>query len=288
MATVETTPRNATIEASDGLRLAARYWPRVEARGVLVVIHGFGEHGGCYTHVAERLGPAAGVDVVAPDLRGHGRSPGPRGVVKHYDELTRDLTDALAWVGRERPGLPVFLLGHSNGGQVAIRAALDSEAGRGIAGMILSNPSIRLAFRVPRIQLALGRLLHRIAPSVTLPAPIEVKKLSHDPSMRDFYLNDPLRHGRISAPLFFGMIDGGEALLDRVQSLTLPLLMLLSGADPVVDPAAGRLAFDRFGSPDKTLREFPELLHEPLNDLGRDELLADVGAWLGRHLPPRD
>ena len=110
------------------------------------------------------VGPAAGVDFVAVDLRGHGRSPGRRGVVQHYDELTADLTAAFEWTGRERPGLPRFVLGHSNGGQVALRAALDPRVGPAIDGLILSNPSLRLSVQVPGYKLRLGRFLLRRAP----------------------------------------------------------------------------------------------------------------------------
>jgi alpha-beta hydrolase superfamily lysophospholipase len=286
MLTADLMARDVEIPTADGLRLHAKHWMHARPRGAVVVAHGFGEHGGCYAHVARAVGSQAGVDVVALDFRGHGRSPGRRGVVRRYDELTVDLLSGLAWTARERPELPLFALGHSNGGQVAVRAALDPVAGPGLAGLILSNPTFRLSFRVPRHKVALGRFLLRFAPGWTLPAPIEPEKLSRDPQMRAFYTDDPLRHGRISAPLFFGMVEGGEELLGRVAGVTSPVLMLVSGSDPVVDPAACRLAYDRLASPDKTLLLFPHMLHEPLNELGRQNVLNDLAAWLDGHLPP--
>jgi alpha-beta hydrolase superfamily lysophospholipase len=285
MLTADLTVHDVAIKSADGLRLHATLWAHPRPRGVVVIVHGFGEHGGCYGHVAQALGAWASVDVLALDLRGHGRSPGRRGVVRRYDDLTADLLSGLGWAARERPGLPVFALGHSNGGQVVVRAALDRAAPEP-AGLILSNPTFRLSYPVPRHKVALGRFLLRFAPGVTLHAPVEPEKLSRDPQMRSFYLDDPLRHGRISAPLFFGMIEGGEALLGRVGSITTPLLMIVGGSDPVVDPATCRLAYDNFGSPDKTLLLFPQMLHEPLNELGRQGVLADLSGWVGRHLPP--
>src|SRR5262249_37570770 len=156
-------------------------------------------------------------------------SPGRRGVVRRYDDLTADFLGALTWAGRARPGLPRFVLGHSNGGQVVLRTALDPAAGPDFAGLILSNPLLRLAFQVPRHKLTLGRLLQRFAPGVPLPSLIEPEKLSRDPVMRQLYTNDPLRHGRMSAPLFFGMVEGGERLLERAGQITLPVLMILGG-----------------------------------------------------------
>src|SRR2546421_730430 len=95
--------RDVAIPAAGGLTLRGWHWTRPSPRGVLVVAHGFGEHAGCYHHVAEALGPALEIDLVAPDLRGHGRSPGRRGVVGDYGELVSDLRAAVAWAGRVRP-----------------------------------------------------------------------------------------------------------------------------------------------------------------------------------------
>src|SRR3954463_2709603 len=125
MLTAQGTPRDVTLSTGDGNALRAWYWTRRSPRAALVVAHGFGEHGGCYRHVAEALGPALEIDILAPDFRGHGRSPGRRGVIRRYAELVSDLRGALDWVARSRPGLPRFVLGHSNGGQVALRVALD-------------------------------------------------------------------------------------------------------------------------------------------------------------------
>ena len=273
------------IAGPDGLRLHATYWPRPDPRGVIVVAHGFGEHGFSYDHVAKAIGPAAGVDVLAPDLRGHGRSPGPRGVVKRYEDLTSDLLAALDWAGCERPGLPRYVLGHSNGGQVALRAALDPAGRSAIAGLILSNPSIKLATRVPGYKLRLGRFLLRHAPRVTLRAPLHIENLTRDPLFQKERMGDPLCHSRMSAPLFFGMLEGGELITTRAAEITAPVLMVLGGADRVVDPAGSRLAFDRLGSPDKTLKVYPVMVHEPFNDLGREQVFADIAAWLDARLP---
>jgi alpha-beta hydrolase superfamily lysophospholipase len=280
MSTTEPRARDVVIRSQDGLTLHARHWPAAESRGSVVVAHGFGEHGGSYDHVARALAGEAGVDVVAPDLRGHGRSPGRRGVVGRYDELTADLLAAFDWAARTRPGLPRYLLGHSNGGQVALRAALDTAAGPRIDGLILSNPTLRLAAQVPAYKLMLGRLLHRYAPGVTLRAPLDAAKLTRDPVMQRRRHDDPLGHSRISAPLFFGMVEGGRDMTGRAGEIRQPLLMILGGADPIVDPEASRDVFDRIASADKTLLLFPHMLHEPFNELGREKVIADLISWL--------
>ncbi len=278
--------RDVAIPSLDGLQLHARHWQVASPRGVVVLAHGFGEHGGSYDHVARAIAGPAGVDMIAFDFRGHGLSPGRRGVVKTYDELTSDLLAVFEWAGSERPGLPRFILGHSNGGQVALRAALDPRGDERIAGLILSNPSLKLAFHVPGYKLSLGRFLQRHAPWVTLAAPLETEKLTRDPAMRDERNEDRLCHDRISAPLFFGMVEGGRKLLEgqRLRNVTSPIIMILGGADPIVDSHANRTVFEHLGSSDKTLQLYPEMLHEPFNELGREQVFADLIAWLDRHL----
>lgn len=278
--------QDAVIPTSDDLRLHARHWAHPAPRGVVVVAHGFGEHGGSYEHVVRTVGPAAGVDFVAADLRGHGRSPGRRGVVRRYEELTADLLAAFDWAGRARPGLPRFVLGHSNGGQLALRAALDPRAGPRIAGLMLSNPSLRLAVRVPGYKLRLARFLLRHAPGVTLSAKLVPEMLTRDPAMQRTRRDDRLTHGRISPSLYFGMVEGGALIARRAAEIVNPVLMVLGGADPIIDPVGSREVFDLLGSPDKTLLVYPGMRHEPFNELGREQVFADLAAWLDRRLPP--
>lgn len=288
MSLSETSYRDLVIPNQDGHRLHARLWTVEQPRGVVVIAHGFGEHGGWYDHVARAIGPACDLNFVAPDLRGHGLSEGKRGVVKRFDELTGDLIAAFDWAGHEYQGLPRWVLGHSNGGQVALRAAFDPKAGPQFAGLILSNPSIRVAVHIPEYTLRLAKLLLWFAPGVTLKAPMDVAKLTRDPAMQQRRRDDPLGHNRISAPLFFGMVEGGSMITRRAGEIHMPLLLILGGADPIIDPLWSREVFDRFGSEDKTLLLYPNMLHEPFNEVGREKVLSDVIGWVNVHIGLRD
>ena len=278
MISTQSPPRDLTIPTTGGLLLRGWHWTRPNPRGVVVVAHGFGEHGGCYRHVAEALGPTVEVDFVAPDQRGHGRSPGARGVVRRYADLVDDLRAAVEWAVNERPGLPVYVLGHSNGGQLALRLAL--EGGAGESGLVLSNPALKVAADVPWYKLASGRFLHRFAPAVTLSGKLSADLLTRDPAMRREHETDPLRHSRMSAPFYFGMAEGGEAVAESAGSIKAPVLMLLGGADPVIDLKTARQCYEKLGGPDKSLIVYPEMLHEPLNELGREQVFADIETWL--------
>ncbi len=122
---------------------------------------------------------------------------------------------------------------------------------------------------------------------------MRVEHLTRDPEMQRAHRADRLRHHRISAPLFFGMVEGGEMLMARAGEILAPIVMLVGGQDPIVDPAAAREFYDRLGSTDKTLLLYPKMLHEPLNELGREQVLDDLARWIEPRLsgvtrsPPR-
>src|SRR5262249_54644279 len=181
MATSPSPVREIEVRAADGMRLRGHWWPRAAPRGALIIAHGFGEHGGTYRHVADFLGPALDLDVIAVDFRGHGSSPGRRGFVRRYDELTADLASALNWAARHTVDSPRFLLGHSNGGQVALRLTLEARAP--IDGLIVSNPALRLALPIPAHTIHLGKLLLRYAPWITLKGQVAAERLTRDPEM---------------------------------------------------------------------------------------------------------
>jgi alpha-beta hydrolase superfamily lysophospholipase len=281
-ATVDKRQADIEIRGAKGTMLRGRWWRRQSPRGVLVISHGFGEHGGGYVRVAEALSSRLDLNVLAADYRGHGRSPGRRGVVGNYEELTEDLHAVLDWAERQAAGLPQFLLAHSNGGQVALRLALENR--RSIAGMVVSNPALRLVLPVPRSKLMMARVLAVWAPWVTLTGNLRTDLLTRDAAIQEEHRADPLRHSRMSAPLFFGMVEGGELLAARAGEIRTPILLVLGGQDPVIDPDASRVFFERLGSEDKTLVVYPNMLHEPFNEIGREHVVDDVARWLEQRL----
>jgi len=270
--------RQVEIRAPSGRKLKAWWWRRPDPRGLVIIVHGFGEHGGAYERVAQALGAAITVDVIAPDLRGHGLSPGRRGVVRTFDDLTADLESIVDWVARERLSGPHFLLGHSQGGQVALRFVLKQPGP--FAALVLSNPALRIAMPVPPWKLKIGRFLLKYAPWVTLSGNLRPDLLTRDLHVQEEHRSDPLRHGRMSAPLFFGMVEGGELMIARAPEIKIPNLLLVGGQDPIIDPAAAREFFERLGSEDKTMHLYPNMLHEPFSELGREQVLDDVARWL--------
>jgi alpha-beta hydrolase superfamily lysophospholipase len=112
--------------------------------------------------------------------------------------------------------------------------------------------------------------------------------LTRDPIVQAEIGADPLRHTRISPPLYFGMTGGGRIALDRAGEIRVPTLMLIGGSDPIIDPESGRLFFESLGSIEKTLKVYPEMRHEPLSEAGRSAVIADLSDWLRPRLKPSE
>ena len=263
-----------------GLRIHHRTWlPSGQTTGVVIIAHGFAEHGGRYERIAERL-TTDGFAVRAPDHRGHGLSEGKRTSVVRFADYVDDLSTVIAQ-GRARwQGLQLFLLGHSMGGLIALDLALRPDAS--IDGLILSAPAA-CPREMSKVTLAIGRALSRVAPNTGV-VRLPLNRISRDPAVVDAYNHDPLVfRTQIRAQLGAEMLTAMERVDARLPSLQVPLLVMQGTADGLVDPGCGPHVCARAGSADKTLKMYDGLWHEIFNEPERDHVLDDLTRWLRAH-----
>jgi alpha-beta hydrolase superfamily lysophospholipase len=219
------------------------------------------------------------------DLRGMGRSGGGRGQLDRW-ELWLDDAARLVRLAREESasGPEVVPFGHSVGGIVVASALL-----RGVLRpqrFILSNPAFRVRLPVSAWKRVLSRVLPRVAPRITVGNGIDPRQLAGDPTVGAAYTADRWTHDRISARLYRAWTDAAGEVLGQAGELRTPFLLLLSPDDPIVDPAASD-ELDRRCRVGQTVRRYPGRLHEPLQDFGAEQVLADTLAWLEGGRRPR-
>lgn len=256
-------------------------WIPPEPRGVLLLCHGLGEHAGRYGTVVDAVVPD-GWAVYGLDHRGHGRSGGRRAHVDRYADLLDDFDVFRRAVVARHPGLPVVLLGHSMGGQIALAYALDHQAD--LAGLVLSAPALA-GDVVPKPVVPFLRALGRVAPRLR-PAGIDVTKISKDPAVVAAYQADPLvHHGKPTLALGLAVVDQFAVLPERARALTLPLLLQHGAVDALTDPAGTRLLAETAGSADTTVHWYDGLWHEIYHEPERAQPLADLREWLCRTFP---
>jgi alpha-beta hydrolase superfamily lysophospholipase len=238
-----------------------------------------GEHSGRYGHVAQAL-RARGYAVIGWDLRGHGRSSGVRGDVADGELLVADLAAVCAHF--HSATLPLFIFGHSMGGQIALRLMeKDPEACR---GAVIASPWLRLAFDPPWWKLLLARLAMRVYPAFVQQTALCPERLSRDLVHLASFPHPELAHRRISARMFFGLRTAGKRVLAEAGRVRTPLLLLHGDDDPITSHRATCEFFERVASADKTLRIYPGVRHEMHNDLDRASVLQVAGDWIEARL----
>lgn len=246
------------------------------------MVHGLGEHSGRYAALARHL-VTQKISVFAFDLRGHGASEGARGHIRRFHDLIDDVDRARGEVARLAPALPLVLFGHSLGGLIALRyVQLRPETP--LLGLILSAPLLRFGSPLPRLLHRLALLLSRIAPAVPLWNRIEPGELTHDRHEVEVYETDPLVHDRITPGAYREMHVAMTAAVAEVESVRVPhVLILVPGADPIVDPEATLEVAARLDRVTEVeVHGYSGFYHEPLHEAERRRPTADLTRWLAR------
>jgi alpha-beta hydrolase superfamily lysophospholipase len=246
----------------------------------LIVLHGFGEHSGRYGNVVDWFVPR-GYAVHAYDQRGHGRSSGKRGYLQSWAEYRDDLKAFLELSRNGNSDVPVFLLGHSQGGLIVLDYALREPSG--LAGAVSSAPVLDQPGVSP-ILVQIAKLLSRVWPSFTMEVGLDVTALSRDVTVQQAYIDDPLVHGQGTARLGTELTATMDWVQAHAAEMALPCLVVFGNADRLCPPGATRTFFEGMTIADRELIEYEGHYHEVFNDLGKERVLADVERWLESHL----
>jgi alpha-beta hydrolase superfamily lysophospholipase len=271
--------RLSTFVASDGDNVVIQDWPLpagAALRGVVILVHGLGEHAGRYDHVAEKLN-GWGFAVRGYDQCGHGESGGARGSLPSDTRMLDDLADIIdSTRARMQPGTPLILLGHSMGGLVVGRFV--SLKIRPVDALIMSSPALNPGLSA--FQKFLVALLPKIAPDLRVGNGVKPQFISHDPAVVAAYQADRLVHDRISARLARFIADAGPATVALAPQWKVPTLLIYAGDDRLLN-AQGSRDFARAAPKDVvTAVCFEKLYHEIFNELDAALVFDTLHQWL--------
>lgn len=269
--------------AIDGFSLQGFVWERQAPMGIVVIAHGAAEHSLRYGRFARSLN-AAGYEVWSLDHRGHGMSPGPEGLGDFgeggWDALVADIGQFIEIAKAARPGLPAILFGHSMGSAAGQQLAPD--ASKAIAGLVLSGSSARMGRRnedgTPAV----------FAPNAAFePARTPYEWLSRDPAEGDKYIADPMCGFETRTSTRSGFANARK--LTEPETLAkirydLPCLFVAGTKDPINRDMEGLYELQKLWN-EAGLKRIDTLYykdgrHEMLNETNRDEVTADIIAWL--------
>lgn len=285
MATLE----EGSFSARDGIQLR---WQRMAAQGgrgaderpraQVGLIHGYMDHQGRWAEVAGWLA-GLGFEVSSYDFRGHGKSEGPRGHCDRFEDYVDDL-DRFWTRMRDGSGSDkAFLIAHSHGGLTALRWVAQRHP-EGLAGLVLVNPFTEFAFKPPALKVGVSKAVGKLVPWLPVKHPLKPEDLTRDPEAQRRVREDPL-YTRVATPRWFTECVRAQAeARAQAKDVGVPTLMLLSGSDRIADPVTNRQLFEGLGAEDKVLREYPEAMHELLNDLDKEEAEQAIASWISSHL----
>ena len=316
------------VSMDDGARLYLRRWKtgpdtEIPPRGILHIIHGMAEHSQRYERLAKKL-CSEGIEVWAADQRGHGKTadgsvndPGKGGLLGHcsdedgFSRVTADIDIINRLIQKERPDLPLFLLGHSWGSFIA-QNYIESYVGLfsglpepvKLAGCILSGTrgpgGLRESLGLPVVSFMAyikgrrkgSRLIRAIVDSPHnrpfRPNRTGSDWLSRDTGEVDAYINDPLCGKLCSSGFYKDMIAGLKKihLNENIEKISrdLPIYVFSGSADPVGNmgesPTALVTKYRTLGIKDLQFVLYPDARHEALNESNRDEVTGNLISWL--------
>jgi len=245
--------------------------PGEDTRAIVILVHGLGEHINRYQNwsslfIREKIG------FTGVDLPGHGRSDGRRGHIRSF-RLLREMIGILVDSCRKTfPGVPVFLYGHSLGGVIVLDYLLREKSG--IRGAVVTSPWLRLSSKPPVIKLLLASAVKYILPGLVQPSGLIPEHISHDRSVVDAYIADPLVHDRISVSLFNEAMSAAEYTLSHAGELSVPVLLMHGSDDLITSPEGSR----EFASKTKLaeLKIWEGGYHELHNEQFRDQVFEYI------------
>ena len=272
------------ITSTLGETLSVQDWPLpsgLPTRGTVVLVHGLGEHIGCYAELANCLN-RWGFAVRGYDQYGHGEASGTRGDLPQPDQLLDDLASVIDDTRvRMDDRLPLLLLGHGLGGLIAAQAV--STQLRQVDGLVLSSPA--LAVHVSLWQYVVLRVLKSVAPQWRLDNRVHPADLTHDLDAVEAFRNDGLRHGRMSARLGHYIYTQGSAVRARAPHWQTPTLLLYAGQDASVDPAGSQQFAQAAPAGWVTAHRFPMHFHALFHELERQPIYDTLQQWLWARYP---
>ncbi|QDT04271.1 Phospholipase YtpA [Rubripirellula lacrimiformis] len=269
-------------------RLRGYFWhPDSEVRGVLVFVHGLGDHAARWGDFASGV-CASGWAVLGFDLPGHGRSPGKPGRVDSFDGLLADIATAVESARARYPQLPIVLMGHSMGGNLALNFALrqtgtdaiDADA-LPLAGLVLAAPMIQPPQSLPRPIIMAAWLTGHLFPWLRFRRPIDVSELTGDEAEAAAIRADPEMHSEISMYLATQLVSQGRWALDHARDCKTATLVMYGEDDTLIDKTACDHLAIRMGE-SATLVKWPETRHALFHERSRPAVLDRLTKWLNQ------
>ena len=242
----------------------------------MVLIHGLGEHSGRYSTDFASFYTKSGIAIIAPDLPGHGMTKGVRGHISDPKFFLAHLDDFIQEAKERFPNRPVFLYGHSMGGEITLWYTLECHPD--VNGVIVTSPGIGTKNPVPPVKLLLAKIMSSLMPAFRMDNGLALDQLSRDKKVVEAYISDPLVHKLVSAKLGLMIINQGKWILAHAAENKNKMLVMIGSKEGIVN----KDAVDQFCkiAPNVEYKVWPGLFHEIHNEPEKKEVFDFTLTWL--------
>ena len=269
-----------SILSKDGLKITTFSNYLKSEKGVIIITHGMGEHSMRYTEMSDFY-TNEGYTVISFDIRGHGLSEGKRGHTPGFEFLMDDIERVYTQVKKDYPSLPIFLFGHSMGGNLVLNFLLRKP--NSICGAIVTGAYLKLGFDPPKWKIILAKLSSSIWPTLSQPTELELDALSRNKEVIRKYENDELVHDRITSAFFINVHFAGQYVIDHANEIKTPLLVMHGMEDRLTSPK-GSQEFASNAGENVHLKMWDGLYHELHNEPEKQEIFHYEMEWMNKLL----
>lgn len=274
-------PESAELQwwqTKDGVEHAIRIWKAPAESAIVMYFHGIEGHGRWFEDTALELNKK-GVTTFAFDRRGAGSSRAVRGHCSDWKQLVDDADEILSRIRVTNPGKSIFLVGNCWGSKVAL--ALAGRAHNAdLRGIAMTSPAVCVQVDVSIVtKLLIGISLLRGGTSY-FAIPLAPEHFTDVPEYLEYIRRDPLRLTQATASFLFASINLTKACKAVAHTLQLPILILQSGRDEIVNVQNIENWFNGLKTKDKTLRMFPNAAHSLDFDPHAAEYQEALADWI--------
>lgn len=263
-----------------GKKVFAQGWNPPQSKGVVCIVHGFAEFSDRYEHVAKFLGEH-GFAVLTYDQLGHGKTEGKRGHADSYDDMLDTVRTITHEAETRFPGLPVFLYGHSMGGNIVTNYLLKRQP-KNVKAAVVTGPLFKLGFEPPAIKVLLAKIMVNIYPKFTEKSELDAEAVSRDKNEVRKYKENPLTLNVITAGMFLGFFNAAKYALEHANDLRVPLLIMHGTADRLTSYKGSEEFTKNHTGGLVTLKLWDGFYHELHNEPEEDrkKVLDYITTWL--------
>lgn len=248
------------------------------SKATIIIVHGAFEHSGRYETLAEQF-QKDGFTVIYGDLPGQGRSKGRPGHINSFEEYIQTVDSWLSSANDQ----PVFLLGHSMGGTIAIRTM--EKLKPSVQGVILSSPAVGVLNGAEKPLEAIARIADKVLPKTRVKSPMLPEMVTRNQKVIARDKLDSLILDKVSIRWYREFKKGARETIRDIDSFPdVPLLVMQAGDDKMVDISETKAWFNKVDVSEKIYKQWPQLYHELYNEPEWEEVYDYTLSFIEKQL----